>query len=281
LIKQTSSNNQKIAGNWYLKKLTLTQNSKLITQNLTTDWHCHILPGLDDGAATMDEAVAMALALRQAGYSTVYCTPHMVKGTFEVDNTTVRTTLTSLQAELSRRQIELQLFPGREYYLDEFFADHLKDPLLLGETQLLLVEISNYLPVEFVKETCYRIKSAGYIPLIAHPERCRLFELPPPPRKGLRSLFSIINSKLKTQNSLGPQSGSKLEEVSLLTYLKEIGCNFQGNLGSFAGFYGERVRRQAEQFRAAGLYTHYGSDLHSARQKDILLAAGCWPLAAG
>jgi protein-tyrosine phosphatase len=243
------------------------------------DWHCHILPGLDDGAATMDEAVEMAMALRQAGYSTVYCTPHMVKGTFEVDNATVRTTLAALQLELSRRQIELQLLPGREYYLDEFFADHLRDPLPLGETRLLLVELSNHLPVEYVKETFFRLRSAGYIPLIAHPERCRLFELPAPPRKGLRELLSVINSKLKThacapKRYSAQEQNSKLEETSLLAYLREIGCKFQGNLGSFTGFYGESVRRQAEQFRAAGLYTHYGSDLHSTRQRGILSIIG-------
>jgi protein-tyrosine phosphatase len=227
----------------------------------------------------MDEAVEMAMALHQAGYSTVYCTPHMVKGTFEIDNATVRTTLTSLQAELSRREIELRLLPGREYYLDEFLDDHLRDPLPLGDTRLFLVEIANHLPVKYVKEAFFRLRSAGYIPLIAHPERCRLLDLPAPPRKGLRelchmqgSIFNAFTSKLKTRNP-------ELANPSLLDYLRELGCKFQGNLGSFTGFYGELVRRQAEQFRAAGLYTHYGSDLHSARQKGILsmvrtLAAG-------
>ena len=232
----------------------------------------------------MNEAVEMAMALRQAGYATVYCTPHMVKGTFDVDNSAVRTTLTALQAELSRRQIELRLLPGREYYLDEYFADHLKDPLLLGETRLLMMEISSNMPVAYVKETCFRVKSAGYIPLIAHPERCRLFELPPPPRKGLRDMFSAFNAKLKThacasKHYSAQEQNSKLEEVSLLAFLSEIGCKFQGNLGSFTGFYGEHVRRQAEQFRAAGLYTHYGSDFHSIRQKGMLSMAGT--LAAG
>jgi protein-tyrosine phosphatase len=241
----------------------------------------------------MDEAVEMALALRRAGFSSVCCTPHMVKGSFEADNATVRATVASLQAELSRRQIYLQLLPGREYYLDEFLTDHLKDPLLLGDTRLLLVEVSSLLPVEFVKESFFQLKSAGYTPLVAHPERCRLLELPPPPRKGLGDMFSVLNSKLKThacapkrysaqeQNSSGPQSGSSgpqsgsgPEDASLLAYLRHLDCKFQGNLGSFTGFYGERTRRQAEQLRAAGLYTHYGSDLHSIRQTGMLSMAG-------
>jgi protein-tyrosine phosphatase len=254
--------------------LTLTQNSKLKIHNLTTDYHCHLLPGLDDGAATMDEAVEMAMALRQAGFSTVYCTPHMVKGTFEVDNATVRATLADLQTELNRKKIDLQLFPGREYYLDEFFADHLRDPLLLGETRLILVEISGNLQTAFIKDTFFHLRTAGYTPLIAHPERCRLLELPEPPQKGLSALLNTINSKLNTYNSKLKTKNSELEGSSLLTYLREIGCQFQGNLGSFAGFYGERVRLKAEQFREAGLYTHYGSDLHSIRQQDILSIIG-------
>jgi protein-tyrosine phosphatase len=215
----------------------------------------------------MEEAVEMAVALHRAGFSTVYCTPHMVKGTFEVDNATVRRTLAALRTELSRRRIDLQLLPGREYYLDEFFTDHLKDPLLLGETRLILVEVPGNLQAAFIKETFFRLRSAGYTPLIAHPERCRLLELPEPPHKGLSSILNTISSKLKTKNS-------EPEKASLLTYLREIGCKFQGNLGSFAGFYGERVRRQAEQYRSAGLYTHYGSDLHSIRQQDILAVIG-------
>jgi protein-tyrosine phosphatase len=198
----------------------------------------------------------------------------MVKGFFEVDNATVRTAMAALQSELFRKKIDLQLFPGREYYLDEFFAEQLKDPLLLGKTRLILVEIPENLQAEFIKSTFFQLKSSGYTPLIAHPERCRLLGLPEPPKKGLSALLNTINSKLKTKNS-------ELDKASLLTYLREIGCNFQGNLGSFAGLYGERVQRQAEQFRAAGLYTHYGSDLHSAGQKDILSMAGTLSLRTG
>jgi protein-tyrosine phosphatase len=91
--------------------------------------------------------------------------------------------------------------------------------------------------------------------------------------------LNVINSKLKThacapKHCSAQEQNSKPEEASLLAYLRDLGCKFQGNLGSFTGFYGERVRRQAEQLRAAGLYTHYGTDLHSTKQKGILPTAG-------
>ncbi len=228
-----------------------------------TDWHCHLLPGIDDGPATMAEAVEMARALSQAGYTAVHCTPHLVKGTFEADNATVRTTLALLQAELVRQRIELLLLPGREYYLDEFLMEYLEKPLALGNERFLLIEISDQMPAEFVKETCYRIKCSGYVPMIAHPERCRHFEFHAPHNKGLRELFNIFNSKPKTQKS-------DLNEPSLLGYLKGIGCLFQGNLGSFAGIYGERVRQSAANLNSLKMYTHFGTDLHSTKGLGML-----------
>ncbi len=234
--------------------MQVTQNSKLKTQNCI-DWHCHILPGLDDGARSPDESVAMATVLRDAGYSTVYCTPHLIKGCYEASNREVREAVAALQARLDTLGIPLRLLPGREYYLDEFLAEHLQDPLPLGDTRFLLIEIPNHILPDFAREGCYRICRNGYTPMIAHPERCRLLD-PVPPNTQERSIWgSLFNSKLKTQNS-------KLEEASLLGYLKDLGCAFQGNLGSFSGRYGERVRQAAGRLREAGGYTHFGSDAH-------------------
>ena len=147
------------------------------------------------------------------------------------------------------------LFPDGSITSTNFSPSYLKDPLPLGETRFLLIEIPHTAPVEFVKETCYRITCGGYTPLIAHPERCHLLDpkFQDTNRKGLWG--SLFNSKLKTQNS-------EPADNSLLAYLQEIECKFQGNLGSFAGRYGERVRQAAERLREAGVYTHFGSDAH-------------------
>lgn len=239
---------------------SLIQNLKLKTQNLT-DWHCHILPGIDDGPATMDESIEMARGLRLEGYTTVYCTPHLVRGSYDADNAMVTATLAALQAELVHQRIGLRLLPGREYYLDEYLIEYLKDPLPLGDTKYILIEIPNHMPVAFIKETCYRIKCAGFVPMIAHPERCAHFAVQPQKPAGnlnrILGLFNGSNAEFKTQNS-------KLEEPSLSGYLKEIGCRFQGNLGSFVGRYGETVRTNAERLRETGLYACFGTDYHSA-----------------
>jgi protein-tyrosine phosphatase len=156
---------------------------------LSSDWHCHLLPGLDDGPATIEESVEMAAALQNVGFNTVYCTPHLIKGTYETDNATVLTTLANLQTRLQKENIAIKLFPGREHFMDEFLADYLKDPLPLGETRFILIEIPSNIPAEFVKETCFNVKRSGYVPMIAHPERCVLFAPAPSSCSRLKTLF--------------------------------------------------------------------------------------------
>lgn len=235
-----------------------------------TDWHCHLLPGIDDGPATMEESVEMASGLARAGFTTVHCTPHLIRGLYEDDNEMVRHGVVSLQRELCRNGIDIRLLAGREYYLDEFFADYLPDPLTLGESSYLLVEIPGHMLPEFIKDTMHQIIGSGFIPMIAHPERSSLFPLPEsePAGKGsfLSSLFSWTGSK-----SAPPQ-----EEESLLDYLREIGCAFQGDLGSFAGLYGEKIRKNAEAMRRQNIYTHFGSDLHSPSSIDHIVARCEW-----
>jgi protein-tyrosine phosphatase len=218
-----------------------------------TDWHCHLLPGLDDGPATMDESIEMAAALQKAGFASVYCTPHLIKGGFDADNGAVREMLTALQARLHGENIDLRLLPGREYYLDEFFFDYLKDPLPLGETKYIMLEFPNYIAPEFVKETCFRIKRSGFIPMIAHPERCSLLTLS---GKRETAWFRFSNSQRKAE-------GSKPNGSSLLDYLKDIGCAFQANIGSFAGWYGSQVQQVANRLKETAIYTHFGTDAHN------------------
>jgi protein-tyrosine phosphatase len=256
--------------------LILTQNSKLKTKNLTVDYHCHLLPGIDDGPDTIAESIEMARALADAGYTTVCCTPHHIRGVYENTPAMVREATRVLQQALDDARIALTLVPGREYYLDEFLLDDLAEPLLLPGN-LLLVEASRRCDRQFLAETLYQVVRQGITPLIAHPERCELFATKVAHKNNsLNKLFDFVgsafNSKLKTQHSSGPQSGSKLDEPSLLVTLRSMGCQFQGNLGSFAGFYGERARASAGQLREMGLYSCFGSDGHSAEGLKAVLS---------
>ena len=227
------------------------------------DWHCHILPGLDDGPKTADEALSMARSLSAAGFTRVCCTPHSSPGLYDNRPEGVKDATRLLQQQLDAEAVSITLHPAMEYWLDEFLIKN-PDELLLLPGRLLLVEIPQRSDREFVVDTLYQLIRKRITPLIAHPERCDLLYLPSQPSAGL---FSRIGRIVK-----GSFAGSRERETgsTLLKDLQMMGCSFQGNLGSFAGYYGEAIRSRAEGFLAGGIYTHFGSDLHSLRQSHIL-----------
>lgn len=215
------------------------------------DFHSHILPGIDDGPESINESVAMAAALHKVGFNKIYCTPHLMKGCYDADNRTVLSAVINLQKKINEENIKIEVLPGREYYLDEFLGRHLKHPLPLGKTKYILIEIPNSADGRYVKETCFRIKCSGFIPMIAHPERCRLFT---PSINRKNKLWGLRRNIF---------SDNKQSDDRLITYLSEIGCAFQGNIGSLNGLYGKEVRQTAKYFKANKLFTHYGTDAHS------------------
>lgn len=235
------------------------------------DWHCHILPGLDDGAADLQQSLAMASALAAAGFSTVYCTPHRMRGYYEADNEQVRRSVAELQGRLQELDIPLTLLPGCEYRLDEYLLASLEDPLPLGESRLILVEILPQIPAEMARQVLYGVVRCGFTPVIAHPERCQLLEpvaRRPEGHKFLTSLKSFVSGG---RSAGSEQDLPEMTGTPLLDYLRELGCSFQGNLGSFKGFYGRRVQRAANGLKEFGIYDRYGSDLHSPEQARLVL----------
>lgn len=240
------------------------------------DWHCHLLSGLDDGASDIDESVAMGRSLHAAGYREVYCTPHSIRGVFEASNEEVLVRRAETQAAFDNAGVGIRLQSGREYYLDEYFLDALADPMPLGESRSLLIELPPRLASEaIVKQTLFRVVSAGFTPVIAHPERSPLLSVSRSVGRGGSELFSRL---LGTGRSKGPTT---FTPSGLLAYLMELGCCFQGNIGSMGGYYGERVRQQAEAMREMGLYDRMGSDLHSLHHAETVLGnvtGGCGPV---
>ena len=233
-------------------------------QQRITDYHCHILPGLDDGPKQQAESIEMARLLAGVGYREVYCTPHLIKGMYEVTAEEVLQVRDKLQHELENEGIGITLLAGREYYLDEFLLDYISKPLLLEGTSSMMIEIPNNTSRDLVKETIFAVKRKGYTPLIAHPERCFLLEMVEREPQGA--------GKWKRWLSRGGAMNNDNEpENELLRYLKQLGCQFQGNLGSINGQYGGRVKASARSFEKTGVYTHAGTDAHSPEAvRDIL-----------
>lgn len=199
------------------------------------DWHSHILPGVDDGVRTMEEALEILAVYERLGVKTVWLTPHIME---DVPNTT---------AHLKDRFEELKtaykgticLHLAAEYMLDNLFVQRLEanDLLPLGEKgDHLLVETSYYNPPANLYGLLEEIKSKGYYPVLAHPERYGY----------------MTDARCKI--------------------LKDMGIRFQLNIFSLAGAYGKEAQGKAEGLSKKGYYDMAGTDTHGAEMLRTCMA---------
>ena len=198
------------------------------------DWHCHILPGVDDGVQTMDEALHILAAYERLGIREVWLTPHIME---DIPNPTAR--LRERFAELLaayKGNVVLNL--AAENMLDKLFEERLEqgDLLPLGKDgRHLLVETSYFNPPMGLDDILRRIQAKGYYPLLAHPERYIYME----------------------ENDY--------------TRLKSMHIKFQLNLFSLMDLYGKEVRKRAKKLQSKGMYDYIGTDLHRIAVLNNLL----------
>ncbi|MBJ6799064.1 tyrosine-protein phosphatase [Geomonas propionica] len=229
-----------------------------------TDFHCHLLPALDDGAVNLRESLSMARTLSSFGFATVHCTPHLIRGGYENEPARVIRAVQLMQRRLDDEGIHLRLVPGNEHYLDQYLPEMLPTALRAGNSRYLLVEVPFHSGPELLRPMVQTLASHGLAPLIAHPERCSAFD-PARARGGLWGALAMV---------LGNEPEPQIDEGSEIVELKRLGCRFQGNLGSFAGYYGYEVRERALLFLRHGLYSCFGSDAHRGEKLWEMLTAG-------
>ena len=190
-----------------------------------TDWHSHILPGVDDGVQTMEEALQILKKYEELGVREVWLTPHIME---DIPNTTahLKERFNELQATY---QGHVTLNLASENMLDNLFEERLakNDLLPVGEHKdHLLVETSYFNPPMGLYDILQHIQSKGYYPVLAHPERYMYMD----------------------------EDGYKK--------LKFMNVKFQLNLFSFMGLYGKEVQKKANVLQKAGMYDYVGTDLH-------------------
>ncbi len=191
-----------------------------------TDCHCHLLPGVDDGVRTLQESLTFLSRYESLGIREVWLTPHVME---DVPNTP--SFLRQRFAELcAAYHGTVQLHLAAENMLDALFSERLKkgDVLPWGvDADRLLVETSTFSAASNFWDVMQNILSAGYFPILAHPERYHYMEM--------------------------------------YTYreLRSMGVEMQLNLFSLLGLYGKRVQHTAERLLGDGYYKYIGSDLHS------------------
>ena len=147
------------------------------------DTHAHILPGIDDGAKTFEDSLAMLKQAKIAGVTDIVLTPHYLKGTkYNTQNTRKWELYQELKQKAEEARININLYLGNEIYIDaelpEMLAGYVgkKTNLMyevatLNSTKYVLVELPVRTEDRSAKTTLTAIIKMGFIPLIAHPER--------------------------------------------------------------------------------------------------------------
>jgi len=137
------------------------------------DLHCHILPGIDDGAADLGVSMAMARAFVADGVSVVACTPHILPGLYPNSGPEIRKAVGRLQQALDREGIPLRLVTGADNHIVPSFVAELRSGhlLSLADTRYVLVEPPHHIVPPRMEELFFSLLVAGYVPILTHPER--------------------------------------------------------------------------------------------------------------
>ncbi|HEX8323498.1 MAG TPA: CpsB/CapC family capsule biosynthesis tyrosine phosphatase [Tepidisphaeraceae bacterium] len=163
-------------------RLAQTQRLSRFGVSASVDMHCHCLPGIDDGPATLADALAVCRALVEDGITHVVATPHQLGPYEEVDAVRVRQATNTLQAELVAAAVPLTVRPGAEVRADERLVG-----LLDAGRLLTLADGHAYLLVELPHSTMLDLRALietlvarGVTPIISHPERHAALTRSPP-----------------------------------------------------------------------------------------------------
>ncbi|MBN8210254.1 tyrosine protein phosphatase [Bacillus sp. NTK071] len=178
------------------------------------DIHCHILPGLDDGAANTNDSLEMARQAVSQGITQIVATPHHKNGSFDNNLQSIVTEVNLLNKELAREGIDLNILPGQEVRLYGEMVEDLDIDLLTVNNSgvYLLVEFpSSHLP-RYANKLLFDLQLKGIVPIIVHPERNR--EIMENPSK----LYQLIKEGALSQvtaSSVTGSMGKKIKKFSL------------------------------------------------------------------
>ena len=201
--------------------------------------HSHLLPGVDDGCPTLEDSIACARALVNAGYTHACCTPHVWPSFPQNNREQIPLAVAKLQQEYDAADVPLTLIPGGEHNVRPdtvtLSADRLVTYAMAGR-HLLIDMWADSLP-EFFEPAIAHIQSFGITIILAHPERMRAVQ----------------------------------DDPTLAEFFLDHGLLLQGNLQCFADAPRSATRQTAERLLEEGRYQLLGSDTHTIDTLPIRL----------
>jgi protein-tyrosine phosphatase len=206
------------------------------------DLHCHMLPGIDDGAPDLQVALAMARCAVADGIKVTACTPHIYPGLYENNREGIAAAIASFQAILDQEGIPLKLVIGADTHLAPDLMGSIRAglvPTLNGSRYLLLEPPHHSVPPRF-EDSVFQLRAAGVVPVITHPER-----------------LSWIEANYPT-----------------FERLVRGGTWMQVTAGSLTGRFGSRPKYWAERMLDESLVHILATDSHHIDRRPPLLAEG-------
>lgn len=212
--------------NWFKKNKTSVKGTPLLV-----DMHSHLIPEIDDGVQSLEQALEVIQYFERLGYTKLITTPHVMHDMYRNSSEGILKGLESLNAFLRERNVKCTVRAAAEYYLDENLMRMLEEdqPLLTLGGNYVLFE-TNFLNEPFnLKDFIFKATSKGYKLVLAHPER-----------------YLYLQSNL-----------DKAED------LLNRGVLFQVNISSITGYYSKVVQTTAQKLIDKGWVHFLGSDCHN------------------
>jgi protein-tyrosine phosphatase len=204
---------------------------------VTTDIHSHILPGIDDGSPDIQTSLKLIQGLYDLGYRKLVATPHVIGDFYRNNPVIINGQLEKVKEACRESNIDIELSAAAEYMLDDYFLQLLKKKEILAvHKDHILTELPYSVMPMNVSEIVFEIITAGYKPILAHPER----------------YFYYHN------------------DFDEYFRLKELGFALQVNLLSLTGYYGSVVAKGAKFIFDNGLADFVGTDMHHVRHLETL-----------
>ncbi|MCF0048446.1 histidinol phosphatase [Dyadobacter sp. LJ53] len=221
--------------NWLFDKKTI---KNVTLESIGIDIHSHVLPGIDDGVQTIEEAIEMVSKMQALGYTKIVTTPHIMWDCYKNTPDIIRTKLSELRQAAKDHGLTIQIDAAAEYFIDEHFNEMLTEhqELLTLPGNRLLVELPYSTPLMNSSENLFSIIQQGFQPVLAHPERYTYFYADP----------------------------------SIYKKLVDQGCELQLNILSLSGYYGENIMKMADWLLKNNLITFLGSDAHKIQHLDMI-----------
>ena len=195
------------------------------------DIHSHILPGVDDGAKTLEEAISMIKVAQENGIKSIFATPHYIEHEGYKDANENIEIFNLLNTTLKKEKINVDIYSGQEIFITPELINLVEEKKVstLNNSRYVLIELPMYDIPRFDENLIYSLRLKGYVPIIAHPER---------------------NRKI-------------VDDPNILYNFIKLGALAQLNLSSLGGYYGEAIKNTAKILVEHNMIHFVGSDAHS------------------